>query len=175
MIYFIQSGNYIKIGYTKNVESRIKALQTASPHSLNVVLTMPGGLRKEAELHSLFSHLKVRGEWFNATSELLNFVRHKVGCSRSCLRLKAALIPGKVVRMNPHQTHEKRLHVVYPVPDDLRSHLLVKIDDVAKLFGLKVQTVRNMLSQGRFPLEPKKMGKSVRFRVDDILKYAENS
>ncbi len=36
---------------------------------------MPGAFHTEAGLHEMFSHLRVRGEWFRYTDELKWFIR----------------------------------------------------------------------------------------------------
>lgn len=73
MIYFITDGEYIKIGFSDAPELRIATLQTASPRELRILAIMPGDTLKEVELHNRFSHLRVRGEWFVAEDELIEF------------------------------------------------------------------------------------------------------
>jgi hypothetical protein len=64
MIYFIQSKQYVKIGFSDNPESRLKELQTGSPVKLKLLGTMPGCFQTESELHKIFSHKRTNGEWF---------------------------------------------------------------------------------------------------------------
>lgn len=84
-VYFIHSeeNNAVKIGRAKNVEKRLKSLQTAHPYQLKVIKTFSvkgGKAAKELEidLHALFKHLQLSGEWFKAEQELLNFVMEKL-------------------------------------------------------------------------------------------------
>lgn len=74
MIYFVrQAGDInapIKIGYSKNPEQRVKDLQTALPYELELIGTMQGGLKREAQLHNDFADTRLKGEWFKATPEL---------------------------------------------------------------------------------------------------------
>lgn len=79
-IYFIHSeaSNALKIGRAKNVEKRLKSLQTAHPHELKVIKTFKvkgGKAAKELEnsLHQKFDHLRLLGEWFKAKRELFDF------------------------------------------------------------------------------------------------------
>ncbi len=80
-IYFIysQESNAIKIGRAKNVEKRLKSLQTAHPYPLKLLKTFKvkgGKAAQELEktLHQKFDHLRLLGEWFQAEPELLDFL-----------------------------------------------------------------------------------------------------
>lgn len=88
-IYYVQpkSGGLIKIGYTsKKVELRVSELQTGCPDQLVILGQEEGDERKEADLHKKFSHLRVTGEWFRPSIELM---RHVVDISElECLQAK---------------------------------------------------------------------------------------
>lgn len=79
-IYFIHSeeSNAVKIGRAKDVDQRLKSLQTAHPHRLKVIKTFKvkgGKAAQELEniLHQKFDDIRLSGEWFKAEQELLNF------------------------------------------------------------------------------------------------------
>jgi hypothetical protein len=78
VIYFIQQGSDgpIKIGHTgfESVSSRIKALQTASPFMLRLLVTMEGDLEKEKILYSQFKAYRLHGEWFQPCVEVLAYI-----------------------------------------------------------------------------------------------------
>ncbi len=59
------SGHY-KIGRTNNVESRIRAIQTSNPSSIELIVYFHSddNVSLEKELHCLFSSKRVNGEWF---------------------------------------------------------------------------------------------------------------
>ena len=65
-IYLLQAvgTSRYKIGYATNVEKRIKVLQTASPFPLWCIKAVPGTLKDEALLHSMYRSQRVCGEWF---------------------------------------------------------------------------------------------------------------
>ena len=65
MIYFVQCERAVKIGYTKNVCKRLGELQSANPHKLQLLVSVPGSRGLEAAFHRAFKPYKVRGEWFN--------------------------------------------------------------------------------------------------------------
>jgi hypothetical protein len=69
MIYFVSDGEYVKIGLTDSddVDARIAALQTGNARKIFLLGTIEGGREAEAVLHSVFSNLRVRGEWFRVS------------------------------------------------------------------------------------------------------------
>jgi hypothetical protein len=63
VVYFVHDGEATKIGYTAvSPESRMRSFQTGRP--LSLLGTIPGGREVEKRLHGLFSHRRVKGEWF---------------------------------------------------------------------------------------------------------------
>jgi hypothetical protein len=80
-IYFVlnRDSDAIKIGRAKDIDRRLKSLQTASPAQLELIKTIQvhGSKEvqaKERELHQKFEHLHINGEWFRASAELLGFL-----------------------------------------------------------------------------------------------------
>jgi hypothetical protein len=75
-VYFISDGGHIKIGHSGNVYKRLKSLQTASPRELRVVGILRSDDRAtvEQQWHRRFAHLMTRGEWFQATPELISAI-----------------------------------------------------------------------------------------------------
>ena len=76
-VYFIQGEvtKLIKIGYTNDVQKRLKALQQSE--ELTLLKQIDEVTRAyETELHQRFSQFCARGEWFRPKKELLDFI-HK--------------------------------------------------------------------------------------------------
>lgn len=84
--YFVQQGEDgpIKIGRAVDVASRVARLQTSTPHALRLLGTLPGG-DNERKLHERFKHLRMSGEWFKASPDLLSFVAD-IGSQRESSR-----------------------------------------------------------------------------------------
>lgn len=76
-IYAIQARalRVIKIGYASNPANRLKSLQTGSPDLLNMIGLWRGVLQDEIDLHLEFGKLRVHGEWFQETPELLKRIQ----------------------------------------------------------------------------------------------------
>lgn len=66
MIYFIRSHckQFIKIGYTKDLDRRVKEFQTATPKKIKVLGVIDGTTTTESSLHELFKKYRETGEWF---------------------------------------------------------------------------------------------------------------
>lgn len=75
-VYFVceLSSRLVKIGYARDADERLKSLQCGNPNDLILLGTIPGGPKKEGELHRRFRRLRVRGEWFRPAKELLDFI-----------------------------------------------------------------------------------------------------
>ena len=63
MIYLIKSNDKLKIGYTSNLEVRLKQYKT---HNLDIELLnkKEGSINDEKTLHSICSEYKIKNEWF---------------------------------------------------------------------------------------------------------------
>lgn len=68
-LYLIQHQNipeYTKIGFTTDIEKRIKSLQTASPTGINVIYLVESdyAFKMEQALHKRYSSKNSNLEWF---------------------------------------------------------------------------------------------------------------
>jgi hypothetical protein len=74
-VYFIRNAKAIKIGFTTDIEQRMKRLQTASSSPLELLGTVAGTLQDEQNLHLRFANLRLRGEWFRGHTSLMAYIR----------------------------------------------------------------------------------------------------
>ena len=65
MLYFIRSGQYVKIGVSARPWARLAEFQTANPEPLEMLAIGPGDFGFESELHRLFGEHRGAGEWFH--------------------------------------------------------------------------------------------------------------
>jgi len=77
MIYLIMSGpTKVKIGYTSNINIRIKSLQTANPVKLEVLLVLEGERKTELEWHYYYKDYRIENtEWFRVKGKLRESIR----------------------------------------------------------------------------------------------------
>ncbi len=80
-VYFIlnEDSKAIKIGQAKNVEQRMKSLQTSSPAHLKLIKSVQvDGAEKAIELeqalHQHFQSIRLAGEWFKAEASLIKYI-----------------------------------------------------------------------------------------------------
>lgn len=79
MIYFIGCNDrYVKIGVSRNPESRLNDLQVGNPYDLTMLKTIEGSYKAEAYLHDKFSHLHHCREWFNLDDGLREYIAIEV-------------------------------------------------------------------------------------------------
>lgn len=91
MIYLISHSNqYLKIGYSKNINKRICQLQVSSPVKLELLHLIDGDVSLEKELHLLFKDFRTNGEWFYYSDEILNYFKDK-----KCLLWREGYSPYK--------------------------------------------------------------------------------
>ncbi len=103
MIYFVQNKarNAVKIGFSENLEARLKVLQTVSLDPLELIGTIEGDRDAEKELHKKFKDFKIRGEWFLMDSELKDFVRDYVApLAILGVEIKSFYLAGKLEKLD---------------------------------------------------------------------------
>lgn len=94
-IYFIEAGEFVKIGFTNSIDVRLSALQVGSPHPLKVLCLVPGTRDDEKFLQRAFCVERYRGEWFYLTSLIRRCVEVLKSCeSVSELPERIALLRG---------------------------------------------------------------------------------
>lgn len=79
-VYFINSGDFVKIGWATDVSERLRTCQTGNPILLELAAAFVGGPSEEALLHLAFRSQHVRAEWFRcegAISEIIKALRDK--------------------------------------------------------------------------------------------------
>lgn len=76
-VYFLRpkgQAGPIKIGCSAKPISRLRAVEIWSPVELELIGSVPGSHNSETAIHYHFGDLRLHGEWFTATPELLAFV-----------------------------------------------------------------------------------------------------
>ena len=77
-VYFVESsdGQFIKIGFSRNVAQRLTQLDTIQPKPFTVrpLGWIPGTLQTEHFLHEQFAEDRAEGEWFRKSERLVQFL-----------------------------------------------------------------------------------------------------
>lgn len=98
-VYFIQQGEAgpIKIGWSRNVRTRLATFQTASPYPLRLLLVLAGEERDERRLHDWFSLERIGGEWFKSDGEVAAFVASQKAARKHAEAEHSCRMSGSVV------------------------------------------------------------------------------
>jgi len=73
LVYFVEIGAYIKIGFTTNLRSRLKSFLTSSPR-VKLLLAIPGDRSLEKDLHRRLSDCRIDRELFSRDYRVTEFV-----------------------------------------------------------------------------------------------------
>jgi hypothetical protein len=77
VVYFVQRGSEIKIGYTNDMAKRLTNFRTATTEPFKVLLTIPATTVLEGYFHDKFAEDRIEREWFKASPELLAFIARR--------------------------------------------------------------------------------------------------
>lgn len=69
-VYFIHFGNRIKIGTSKNVAYRLRALPRDE-----LLAVVAGGVDEERRYHAMFARHRINGDWFRAAPDLISYAQ----------------------------------------------------------------------------------------------------
>ena len=77
-VYFVQCGQYVKIGIADNPKTRLRELQVGNPITLTILNTFKVVRANQVE-HSLHEHFMdqwQRGEWFTMPADQIERIRN---------------------------------------------------------------------------------------------------
>lgn len=89
-LYVLESGGYFKIGFTTQIDRRLKAISdTIIPFDTNLLfaIKLPDAEKMERLLHKAFASKRLQGEWFQLSeADLTDLKLHVFGLKRLLLR-----------------------------------------------------------------------------------------
>jgi len=74
MVYFVTKDNKIKIGYTTNIDKRLKELNNQYG-KIDLIAIIKGTRKLEKAFHTKFEKYSIGNEWFKLNHEILNFIQ----------------------------------------------------------------------------------------------------
>lgn len=100
MIYFIRSGDAVKIGYSANVANRRRTLRTGNPNMLVVLGVMDGDRANEDTIQRRFWAHHIHGDWFRINDAILAYIEDN--CRPYLLGARRLdLLPPREPEINP--------------------------------------------------------------------------
>ena len=145
VVYFVQCRpteetiGPIRIGATRQFQAHLQQLVDLNPFPLYLMGSMVSAEPEKAKqtIQEQFASARTRGDWFRPVEELMTFVRTKT---------QRPLTPA--------------------APSVPMDHLL-SVDDVARILGVSVPTVRRFVAAGQIPCV--RVGRQLRFSPKDIV------
>ena len=74
MIYFLSDMEYVKIGFSNSIKTRIYQIQTSNPKDLSVELIIDGDYSFEQKIHNDLKDFYIRGEWFYYSDSVKEYI-----------------------------------------------------------------------------------------------------
>ena len=140
LVYFILNGSRIKIGYSRNLSSRLESLAVRQD---SVLLLLKGSRRLEVELHYMFEATRHQDtEWFDLSAALIRYIG-------ACLN-RAATPVREEAELPEASASIECAHAGTAVPGVSQAHtLLTDAIEKARRDGLKFIGPRYFYSSGR--------------------------
>lgn len=101
IIYFIKPKGMagpIKIGCSDRPPKRLEALAHWSPFELEIIVTIPGTIKLEGNIHECFADVHSHHEWFHPSTELLVAIE----------KLKAGIPVGEAIDLSARKGQIRR-------------------------------------------------------------------
>lgn len=74
VVYFIRSGDEVKIGKTIDIHQRLTAIRALTLSDTELLATEPGYTRRERALHDRFATYRTHHEWFALKPKLVTYI-----------------------------------------------------------------------------------------------------
>lgn len=85
MLYLIKSNKFLKIGYTSNIDNRIKQYKTHNP-DIKILSIIEGTREDEKKLHELCKEWKYDSEWFYYSPKIIELFSNNILNSEIIIR-----------------------------------------------------------------------------------------
>jgi hypothetical protein len=69
-VYFARSGDLVKIGFTRSIRNRLRAIRSPTGERVDLMVYISGSMGLEQDLHNLCIAAHVTGEWFRLTPDV---------------------------------------------------------------------------------------------------------
>lgn len=136
-VYFVECSGRIKIGFTRNVDGRLKTLSTGAPDVLNLLASVDGSRNFEQAIHAKLAKHRIKGEWFSDCQKVRDLMAAVVARGHSAIDFEE---PIRTPAEEEFETHvdekiaEKVAHIgIEDRWDDLGeriSNMLGKIEQI---------------------------------------------
>jgi hypothetical protein len=155
MIYFIQDTNNkrIKIGKSDSPIRRIRRFRTgmSNPGELEILAVIPGGVKREKDLHQKFQKYHSHGEWFEPSNEIIEFIEENTTGTFNFCRICGAL------------------HLSKPDRDDIEGHARIHVNMRIGVFPYGTRELMKTLARCALVGEAVTLDKSERLEAKRMI------
>lgn len=78
LVYFMVSGSKMKVGYTRNLLTRISHLNSGSGEPVDCLGFIPGGRELEKTIHRALRPWRAHGEWFHLNESIYAYAQRMI-------------------------------------------------------------------------------------------------
>ena len=120
VVYFVRCEDYVKIGFSQDLKTRISDLQTACPYELELIAAIPGEWSLEGIFHNVLRDKRIRGEWFVLDDDLrqrISMMMKRLSCGRK-IRIRSE---GDVIALLDPRTAKQRSKARLGTEDDKKK------------------------------------------------------
>lgn len=162
MLYLMQSGKYLKIGFTENLTQRMYSYTTQNP-DFQLLDVCEGNQEDEKFLHNSLKEYQHRGEWFHYSDRIIQkFIKFKSRKNKDLIYTPSELLPD---------IYEDELTIIFTKRGiDKLSNLVGK--DLEILMALLKGISNNNILQCDFDSQVKIMS-SLKKPISSFYKYVQ--
>ena len=110
IVYFVRCEDYVKVGYSRDLKTRISDLQVGCPYFLELIAAVPGPESLEWIFHTVLRNKRFRGEWFVLDDEMrqiIKMMQKRLSCGRD-IRIQTE---GDVIALLDPRTSRQRSRI----------------------------------------------------------------
>jgi excisionase family DNA binding protein len=193
-VYFVGAQELLKIGYSDNIERRLKELNSG-PLKLTLDILISGNMNTEKDFHNQFRRFYHNHEWFtnrqaivreiitdfynNEPNRLLyvseewNSIVNQLKNEFHPTDIKINILPPPSIN-NPDKKEDQSILIIKQIPpghipsesDEVK---LLRVSQVAAILTVSKAQVYRLIKSGELP--SKWFGKVARVKSDDLRKY----
>ncbi len=82
-VYFLRTGDRMKIGFSKNPWSRVGSMRTGLADEIQLLLAVRATAYDEQRVHAALRRHRIKGEWYVAAADVLGLAREALDAGRA--------------------------------------------------------------------------------------------
>lgn len=169
MLYFIKSNGFVKIGYAKNIDKRMKQYYTHNP-DFQLLDSIDGELQEEKFLHKILKNYQFRTEWFYDVPEVYSIWNSFKQCKIDIMSVPTKLNNFDIILLNilgSNLIKEDNKYIVnftFNLIKNCAKQIKVKIKDISQVIENYIELKWIIPYKGQYKI----------FNIESINKYLNN-